>query len=210
MNRFFALPLMLLLASAAFAQDESKEPPQSFLLKVGDKSLTIVEGETKQLLGSFANPAVNITPEPYRVFPYQGVRFQYPRYYAFEADLAEPAKKTWTLSGNDAKVMIFAFPFKHTPKEFAESVIDHLDRSKSKILDANAKLRLGDHTLAGTKFRVILGSQPITQEVYSLPAPAGTTRFFILQDSPDDKGNYSTEAKTLLALLQKSFQVDAK
>jgi hypothetical protein len=210
MNRFTCLPLILLLASVSFAQDESKEPPQSFVVKLGEKSLTMLENETAKLAGSFTDPQVTITLNPYRVFPYQGVRFQYPRTFNFEADLTDPDDKNWTLSGTDVKIMLFAVNTDLTPAGFADSVIEQFDRSKSKILDANAKLKLGDHTLAGIKFRLTVGMHNITQEAYTLPAPRGKTRLFIVQDNPDEDGNYSAEAKLLFTLLQKSFQLDGK
>jgi hypothetical protein len=211
MNRFVCPSLLLVLISTvAFAQDESKEPPQSFVVKLGDQSLTVVEGEATKLAGSFTNPQVTITPEPYRVFPYQGLRFQYPRTFSFEADLADPAEKSWTLSGNDVKIMFFSLDAKLTPTAFADSVLEQFDRSKSKVLDPNAKLTLGAHAVTGVKLQLTVATHKMTQEAYAIPTLRGKTRLLVLQDNPDERGNHSAEGKAMLALLQKTFQVDGK
>jgi len=208
------LPVCALLfascVSRAPAQDETKEPPQTFVINLGEKSEKVVEGETKKLSGTFTDPQVSVTPEPYRLFPYQGVRFQYPRTYSFEADVADAAEKTWTLSGNDVTIMFFAFNSQLTTADFAEKMIDQFGKPNCQIVDANAKLKLGAHELSGTKIKVKVGTHTIMQEIYSIPTAARKTRLFILQDNPDEQGNHSTEARGVLDVLKKSFQVDVK
>ena len=55
-------------------------------------------------------------PEPHRVFPYGGVAFRYPRAFTFEASLDDADLRSWTLSGNDFKVMYFVFAVRVTAK----------------------------------------------------------------------------------------------
>jgi hypothetical protein len=199
-----------LQTTIALAQDETKEPPQTFVVKLGDQSANVLEGETAKLKGSFTDPQLTITPDPYRVFPYQGVRFQYPRTYSFEADVADADEKSWTLSGNDVSIMLFVLNARITAAGFADSMIGQFGRPNCKIVDANAKLKLGATEVSGTKIHVTIATHSITQEIYVLPAPRGKTRLLVLQDNPDEKGNHSAEAKGVLETLKKSFQVDGK
>lgn len=200
----------VLLAATCFAADETKEPPQMFAVRLGDQTVKVLEGETAKLAGSFTNPQLTITPDPYRVFPYQGVRFEYPRTYSFEADVADPDEITWTLSGNDVSIMFFAFNVKLTATEFAGGVMDQFGKANCKILNPNAKLKLGVTEVTGTKIHITIATHPITQEIYTLPSPRNQTKFLVLQDNPDEQGNHSAEAKGVLEMLKKSFQIDGK
>jgi hypothetical protein len=205
-----ALLWIVLSAGPVTAQDEAKEPPQKFTVNLGDQSVKVLEGESVKLTGSFTNPQLTIKPDPYRVFPYQGLRFQYPRSFSFEADLTGPGEKNWTLSGNDVRIMLFVFDERTTVAEFAEGVISELGKANCKIVDANAKLKLGTIEITGVKLHMTISTHGVTQDIYSIPTPRPKTRLLVFQDSPDENGNRSAEAKGVLETLNKSFQVDGK
>jgi hypothetical protein len=202
--------VLLLLICQAHAQDEAKEPPLTFVVKLDEQEARIVEGETGKLPGFFTNPQLTITPEPYRVFPFQGVRFEYPRTYSFASNLKNPREKTWTLSGDDATIMFFAFPHRVTAAQYAEGTVKLFAKTEPKIVETDCKLKLGAIEVTGIKIQTNY-AHTLTQEAFDLPTPKGRSRLLILQDNPDKEGNRSPEMIGIRKLLDKSFQImDAK
>jgi hypothetical protein len=188
--------------------DESKEPPLEFVVNVGDKSITITEGKTAQLDGTFANPTISVKPQPYRVFPYEGINFKYPRSFAFEADLADPDGKNWTLSGNDLKLMYFVLNARLTTGEFANNIIDQFGRENCKVTDANAKITLGKQSLSGTTIQITVATHKMVMDIYHIPSRGAGTKLVVFQDSLDDSGNRSNEGMQALKEIESSFTVE--
>jgi hypothetical protein len=214
MNRTYPLAALLAVlgmgcnASTAAGPDESLEPPLEFVVNVGDKSISIGEGKTGQLEGSFTNPKVTVTPQPYRTFPYQGIRFRYPRSFAFEADFSEPDARNWTLSGNDLKIMFFVLNAPLTPEGFANNMLDQFGRENGKITNASAKITLGKETLTGTTAQITVVTHTMVLEAYSIPSRKGGTKLLVLQDSLDDAGNRSKESTQALKEIKASFTIE--
>ena len=193
---------------ASEAIDESIEPPLTYSIKVGDKTATLSEGETVQLDGTFANPTITVTAQPHRVFPYQGVTFEYPRSFTFEADLEDRNAKNWTLSGNDLKIMYFVLNVSLSTDDFANNMIDQFGRENATVVNANATITLGKQKLAGTSLRVTLASHTMVMDIYRIPSRGTQTKLLVLQDSLDDSGNRSKESKRILAEIQSSFTIE--
>ena len=214
MHRTYTLTVLLLSllldygSSTAAGPDESKEPPLEFVVKVGEKTISIIEGKTIQLDGVFTNPQIAVKPQPYRVFPYQGITFKYPRSFAFEADLANPSGKNWTLSGNDLKIMYFVLNSQITTSNYADSMIDQFGRGNCNVTDANAKITLGKQTLSGTTFQVTVVNHKMLMNIYRIPSRGAVTKLIVFQDSLDDAGNRSTEGKQALKEIMSSFTVE--
>lgn len=188
--------------------DESKEPPLEFVVNVGDKSIAITEGKTAQLDGAFVNPNISVKPQPYRVFPYEGITFKYPRSFAFEADLEDPDRKNWTLSGNDLKIMYFVLNARLTTGEFANNMIDQFGRENCKVTDSNAKIILGKQTLSGTTIQITVATHKMVMDIYRIPSRGAVTKLLVFQDSLDDAGNRSNEAMKALKEIKSSFTVE--
>src|SRR5687767_14977488 len=93
---------MLLVLSAEPAED--REPPLVFYFEAEGGKRVPVELDKPFPPGELGKSAT-LRVEPARRFAYAGVEFLYPREYGFEASV-EPAFAVWTLSGNDAKVMV--------------------------------------------------------------------------------------------------------
>ena len=192
------------------AVDESKEPPQQFKLTIGDNSVPLVEGEPVRIDGTFTNPQVKLTPEPYRLFPYAGVAFEYPRSFTFEADFENPRHRSWTLSGNDFKIMYFDVKAPLTPGNYADELIAGLGEAQCKVMDPDAKVTLGKHTLSGTKLLMTVANQPVSFEIYALPAPAGAkgARLLVFQDNVDEAGGgHTKEGVATLEVLKRTFAI---
>jgi hypothetical protein len=214
MQRLYTLTVVLSFlhpggsSSAAAGPDESKEPPLAFVVNVGDKSITITEGRTVQLDGKFANPQISVNPHPYRVFPYGGITFKYPRTFAFEAEIADPDQKNWILSGNDFKIMYFVLNARLTTGEFANNMIDEFGRENCKVTDANAKIILGKQTLFGTTIQITVATHKMVTDIYRIPSRGAVTKLVVFQDSLDDAGNRSNEGMQALKELESSFTVE--
>jgi hypothetical protein len=195
-------------SSTAAGPDESKEPPLEFVVNVGDKSIAVTEGETAQLDGGFTNPKISVTPQPYRVFPYQGISFKYPRSFTFEADLADPDEKSWTLSGNDLVIMYHVLNARLTTGDFANLMIDQFGRENCKVTEANAKITLGKQTLSGTTIQITVVTHKMVMDIYRIPSLGAVTKLLVFQDSLDDTGNRSNECKQAFKEIKSSFTVE--
>lgn len=212
MERVYSLALLAFLAlgsdlSFAAGDDESKEPPLVFVVEVGGKSITITEGQSSKLKGTFTDPNISVTPESYRVFPYHGINFKYPRSFVFEADIADPNRKTWHISGNDLKIMYMALNAKITTGEFASNMMEQIGRKNCKVTNADAKITLGKHTLSGTTIQITVAEHKMLTEIYQVPSQGTITKLLIFQDSLDDSGNRSNEGKQALKELEASFKM---
>ena len=98
-------------------------------------TVAATEGEPVPVARTFQDPRVTVRPEPHRLFPYGGVSFHYPRGFTFEADLDDPAARSWTLSGNDFKVLYFVFPVVITPQAHVEQLLETHGRANCRVLD---------------------------------------------------------------------------
>ncbi len=188
------------------APDESKEPALKYQLRVGDKSLTISEGETVSLAGAFSNPKVTLTAEEFRVFPYGGISFRYPRTFTFEADLDNRDSLNWTLSGNDYTIMYFVMNASVTTEDFAGNMSEQFGKENCMISKATP-IKLDGSEIAGTSLIADLAGSQLAIDIYRLPSGDQQTRLFVLQDNPDDAGDRSMEGKAALNLLQQSFRM---
>ena len=192
-------------STADAGPDESKEPPSTFVVTVGQESVVIKEGETAQLVGQFTNPSVSVTPQAYRVFPYAGIKFKYPRSFTFEADLSDTNSKSWTLSGNDLKIMIFVLNSRLTTADFANNMMEQFGADNCQVVDANASLAIGKQPLSGTTIHVSVASFKMAMDIYLVPSRGPATKLLVIQDSLDDAGNRSKEGKQTLEELTSSF-----
>ncbi len=214
MHRIATLSLLFLTlcvgcgAPANGNPDESKEPPLQFIVTVGNRSVAITEGETVRLDGAYTDPTITVTPQPFRVFRCQGISFKYPRSFTFEADLADPDAKTWTLSGNDFKIMFFVSNSPLTSTGFADGMIEQFGRENCRVIDANAKITLAGQPLSGTTIRITVATHELVQDIYQLPSRGGVTRLLVLQDSLDDARDRTSEGRKTLKELESSFTIE--
>ena len=188
--------------------DESKEPPLEYLVKVGGKEFSVKEGESLKLDGEFKNPVINITPKPYREFDCQGVKFKYPQQFTFESSVDSPFSKSWTLSGNDLKIMFFAMQGDLSSKDFANTMIQQFGRNNAKISDTTTRMKLGNQTLNGATLKVTIASHNMSMDIMQIPANDGETKLIVFQDNVDAAGNKSNEGKQTMEVIKSSFNLD--
>lgn len=202
------LPLMLLVAFVqpviAQTDPESIEPPLGYSLQVGDKVIRLKEGEPAQLAGTFANPKITLTSDDYRVFPYAGISFRYPSYFAFEADSKSKTLHTWVLSGNDCKIMIHQYKLKVDTSDLVEALVDRY--GKENTVQSDVSLTLAGQTLNGKRIKAKIFGSTFVQDLIPIPSTKGVT-ILLLQDSPNDDGTASDERRLLEKRLVESFAI---
>ena len=201
------VPNTMSAQAVASKQDGSQEPPLKYTLKMGDKSVTITEGEAVNVDGTFNNPEVILTAEPNRTFPYQGVKFDYPRGFNFEAGANTGGYKSWTLSGADFKISYYVFGAPTTTLKFANSMVKQFGKKNCKVSDATP-LEFGGETLSGTSIQANIAGANLAVDIYQVPSSGKETRLLVLQDSLDDGGERSSEGKAGVKLLSESSKLD--
>lgn len=162
-------------------QEETVEPKLRFVVKLGATELRLSEGEQLPAQGTFSNPGVSVSVNPERTFAYAGLEFAYPRQFTFEADLSAEAH-SWTLSGNDLKIMIFRFQ--------TEILLDDLAKETATQYGAETTvsqvaIKLGGAEYAGRRIRARLAGSEFTQDIFLLPQVNGQARVLMLQDFGD-------------------------
>ena len=211
-----ALSCVLCLAwgtTHSFGEDESQEPPLTYEVKLDDQTITFKEGETTEITGMFTNPKVTITPRQSRVFPYQGIRFKYPRSFGFEADVSKPIAKNWHLKGKHLRISLFVTPSDLSTGQYAEGMRKIMGLANTEITNAHAEITLGTETLQGTsvQFQVITKTQVIklsttaVLDIYKVPSQGHQPRFLLFQDTLDKDGNHSKEYGDVIAGMKTSF-----
>ncbi len=202
---------MLLLAGmvgASAQASDSVEPPLQYQLKLGDKTQSISEGVSATFEGSYTNPSATLEVAPERVFPYGGIRFNYPRHYTFEADFTSPEIKIWTVSGNNFKIMYFVSDQELTAEALLEGMAGQLGQSSSQVERSPASLPISGQTLAGTRGTIQIAIQKLTNDAFTLPSQSGKSRVLLFQDALKDSGAASDESGPATALLSRSLVIE--
>jgi hypothetical protein len=191
------------LSTVALAEDESVEPPLQYTLTVGGKSQQISENAPFSIGEVKPDDKAVLSVADQRIFGYRGLTFPYPRYFSFEADLQNASSLSWTLSGNDCTLMVFAFSEKLTPQQFAASLAERFG-SETKI--STVDLTLGGTKYAGAKVDATITGTHMVMEILPLASPSAKSMLLVIQDSMSDAGTHSPEYAKVMAALGKSFR----
>ena len=179
-------------------------PPQTYQLFIGDKELSLAEGETITAEGTFENPQIRVVAVPTRKFTYNGMAFEYAQEFTFEADLADADYQDWTLSGNNVKLMLFWMAEGATTKEFTDELISQFGAENCTTEPTSATF--GELTLRGLRLNAnVLGSR-FHMDTFAIPSKRGT-RLFVIQDSLPDGQEQSEEARVAYQRLKETFRL---
>ena len=202
-SNVFAIFLSLLFVTVGFCQDETKEPPQVFELQVAGKSQTVKLDETFELDLS-GKTELKLTAIGNRQFNFAGIRFPYPTFFAFEAEI-EPESKIWTLDGSDCVIMVFAFLENNSPghEDFAKAIGLQFGEGTSY---SKVKLACEGFTLQGTQIKAELAGAKLVQQVFEIPTSGGS-RIMAVQDSLEDDGTHTKEYKVIKKLLKQQLKI---
>lgn len=209
-NIVFSVVVCLVLACDCYGQSDSKtEPPLTYDVKIGDKTIIVDANQTFTVQGSFKDPEIRITPGKIRRFPYMGIEFEYPAGFNFEADFSD-GSKTWTLSGNSLTVMIFELETEMTTVAFSNSMIASLGKENARITEPNITQKFGSLEFPGSRLVSEIGTTKLQLDVMKLPSESGKTKLFIFQDTLEDSGNHSNEARKVMPKIKSTFKFSKK
>jgi hypothetical protein len=200
-----SLVMLTLAAGRCAADDESAEPPIVYTLEVDGQSVTIQPDKPLKLEGSFESPTLTLRVAQTRTLQAEGITFNYPAYFTFEADTSDPEVKTWTASGNDVTLMLFSFAEKVDARALAESTAEALQARDVQV--EPVKVKLGDQERAGVKATMPLLDQTVIQQVLTLPATDKGSRLLVLQEVRNQGAGEAAELGATLKVVAASFKV---
>lgn len=205
MRKLLILTAAILLSLKVANADEAAEPPLRLTLTVNGQTLTAGEGKPVQLKGAFNDPTISVNVDPYRAFSAQGVSFEYPRGFSFEADFSDQNAKIWTLAGNDLKIMLFVIAAKTDDRAIADGMADQFGRDN--VTESATELTLGGKKIPGVRQLISLMGHKLTNDVFVLSTAANRTVVLVLQDSPQPNGDRSTEGQAGIARLSETYRL---
>ena len=108
----FAVALLLNMPVCGRADEPRgvQEPPMIFYLEAGGKKTPIELGKPFKLDALPSASTAILRAEPYRVFPYAGISFRYPRSFTFETDFKTKGVRIWSLEGPSYLIMVQEYP----------------------------------------------------------------------------------------------------
>ena len=156
--------------------------------------------------------SATLRAEPYRVFPYAGISFRYPRSYSFAANLKNQGTMIWTLKGNRFLIIVEKFPGMHDHESIRKNVTSEMKKSYAgakTLSEVDAKLELDGANLKGRRIEVTLASTLLYQELFSFAA-GDSSIVLILQDRPESDGKPSSDRIVGEVMLRESMRLPAQ
>jgi hypothetical protein len=149
--------------------------------------------------------------EPYRVFPYAGLSFRYPRTYTFAASFETQGASIWTLKGGKFLIMVQHYPGVRDHAAIRERVKNAMLKryANAKTRELDAKLKLNGATVNGRRIEVTLAVTPLHQDLFSFSVGEGSV-VLMLQDTPDRDGRPSADRIVAETMLQESLRLPSQ
>lgn len=187
--------------------EASEEPPMLMSFEANGTSTTFTESQPFEVDVNGTKVKATVRIASYRMFHQPGIRFRYPRQFTFEAD-HEPDLYLWTLSGNDARIMLQKPKDADSGEQFAAAVVSSMigQFGVSNVKKTAAVVELGGKSLAGTRLDINVAGHQIRTEVF--PLPMKSPMLLLFQDSPTDAGENTVEATQARELLSSSLVLD--
>jgi uncharacterized protein (TIGR03067 family) len=192
---------------AAEGPREDREPPLLFYLESSGKK-TPIELDKPFKTAALGDTAT-LRVEPYRVFPYAGPSFHYPRNYTFEAASEGPLVSRWIVQGTDCTITILRF--KDQPdheaarRRYVKAVVANF-KTSTEHKESEAALELKGATLKGSLLHVVFGGGTIHAEVYSFSSGKDAV-VLALQDIPKEGGKPSDDRVNVGKMLRDTLRL---
>jgi hypothetical protein len=200
----FVVLASIVLPTNAWPLDETTEPPQAHSLEINGQAYPIELGKPVILSGAFTNPTVKLAAAATRHFAKAGIEFDYPASFTWEADVEQQETKSWTLSGNDFKIMVFSLGVKITADSYAKLLVKKFGAEKTRVLPTERKL--GQFTYPGRLLTTTLSDTAISQEIFELSSQSAS-QLIVFQDTPPEGKGVSSEAQAALKVVTASFEI---
>ena len=202
-RRAIAVTILIGFSGLCFGAYESHEPPLKYTLEINGQPHELILDMPVEIRGAYKDPKVVLTGSSIRQFTYGDVAFQYPASFSWEAEIEGHNERTWTLSGNDFKIMYFILPAAVSVDAYAEAMANQFGEERTRVSDTERTL--GVQKYKGKLLFVKLAGVTLNLEVYALRATSGS-RLLVFQDTPPDDRAISKEGERTLALLSTSFK----
>lgn len=187
--------------------DESIEPPMIFHLEIDGRKLPVELDKPVELPGKDGPVKATLRAERHREFVYGGMRFNYPRHMAFEADFETESLRSWTLDGNDAVVMIHRHLGNEDHEQFRKDMVAEMVRQygRGRSKSEATALELEGRKISGTKVTATIVESKLVQSVYSWKDGKDTV-VLVFQDAPDEDEEATAEFRSFLKMFTGSFK----
>lgn len=185
--------------------DETTEPALNLTVTIDGKPFAIELGRAETVAGKFSNPRILVQASPTRRFSHAGLTFDYPSAFAWEAEVEGPEYRTWTMSGNDTKIMYFSLDAKFTPEVYADSMVETFGK-QSTVVKAFVR-KFGDKQFKGVRVVATIGDTEIVQDAFPIDAPEGQWRLLVLQDAAPELAPDLEEPKQVCDLLNSTLKI---
>lgn len=200
------------LGSSSVAQDEpstaGSEPPLEFVLKVGDKEVPVRLEEPFKLEAS-GKQTLTLSVNDTREFDKSGIKFRYPRHFAFEADLEDPTFMGWTLDGNSTVLMLFLAPETDDEvamrDEFVQTMVGQFGEDRTSV--GKTSISLEGKKTEGSRIEAVIADVTLRQDIYGLPTDEGAL-LLVIQDTLEDDGSSTKETTGAVKLLNDTFKIE--
>jgi len=194
------------LVSGAPLEDLAKEPALVMYVEADGKKITVEVDKPFELDTKAGKTSFTLRMEPYRVFQYAGLSFNYPRGASFKAQVEGPMA-LWTLTDSPAMIMVQHFKNQPDPKLILNQMVEQMTAQYGKsaeVKQTEASLELQKRSLKGVRLEVGFAQQTIHQSLFSF-ASGKDVIVLILQDVPDD-GKPTRSFAQLQKMMQDSFR----
>lgn len=204
---------MSFLSSPSVAQeaasDAAVEPPLEFVLNVGGKDMPVRLDEPFELEGGDGKQVLTLSVGDTRLFDKSGIKFRYPRHFAFEADLEDPTFQGWTLDGNSTVMMLFLAPDTDDAAtmrdDFVETMVEQFGEEQTSV--SKTSISLEDEAVSGSRIEALIADVTLRQDIFGLATPEGAL-ILVIQDTLEDDGSPTKETAGAIELLKETFKVE--
>jgi len=205
---------VLLTTSASALGTEppgDQEPPLLLYLESNGKRIPIELDKPFGIEALSGGKTATLRAEPFRVFPFAGLSFRYPRGYSFEAKLENAGVSLWTLTGNDFVIMVQQYPATRNHAAIRQTVTNGMIKAYggAKTREVDTKLELDGAVLHGRRLEFNLAETLLHQELFSFAA-GDSSVVLLLQDTPDQNGKPSPDRISTEKMLRESLRIPVK
>jgi hypothetical protein len=206
---------VLLNVSAPGRADEPRgdqEPPMIFYLEAGGKKTPIELDKPFKLEVLTSAPTATLRVEPYRVFPYAGISFRYPRSFTFEANFENRGVRIWSLEGPSHLIMVQEYPGALNHAAIRGTVLGGLTKTYAdakKLRESDMTLKYNGGTLNGRRLEMEMAGTLLHQDLFSF-ANGKASVVLMLQDTPNSDGTPSAGRIIAEKMLRESLKIPPK
>lgn len=211
----FTLTLAIIFAAEPPKVD--REPPELFYLEVDGKRVPVELDKPIRMDALAGAKTATLRVQPYRQFPYAGVRFLYPREYSFKLERNEEEYTHWELDGDDFTINIWHVKVPNDADIFLDTIKKSITaefRAKGlRTRESPTKLKTKKKVLQGIRLSTSAVGQQIIQDVFTVRTENELV-IILFQDLPDQENEPTKERvrveKLLCDTIEWSEMKDAK